>query len=82
MTGKFFSNTARPIGYFGPASRNETVSRQNLWAGNIAKSMTSEVNNAMLPANVDRRPPFQRGLTNFQLYNKSLKRKFMVCWSL
>ena len=35
-------------------SNNETVSRQNLWAGNIAKSMTSEGNSALLPANVDR----------------------------
>ena len=30
---------------------NETVSRQNLWAGNFAKSMTSEVNHALLLAN-------------------------------
>ena len=35
-------------------SNNETVSCQNLWAGNIAKSMTSEGNSALLPANVDR----------------------------
>ena len=35
-------------------SNNETVSRQNLWAGNIAKSMTSEGNSALLPARVDR----------------------------
>ena len=34
-------------------SNNETVSRQNLWAGNIAKSMTSEGNSALLPENVD-----------------------------
>ena len=33
-------------------SNNETVSRQNLWAGNVAKSMTSESNSARLPANV------------------------------
>ena len=32
-------------------SNNETVSRQKLWAGNIAKSMTSEGNSALLPAN-------------------------------
>ena len=39
-------------------SNNETVSRQkSLIVGNIAKSITSEGNNAMLPANVDRRPP-------------------------
>ena len=30
-------------------SNNETVFRQNLWAGNIAKSMTSEGNKALLP---------------------------------
>ena len=40
--------------------------------------MTSEGNRALLPANVDRRPPLQRGLMNFQLqkfqlYNKLLK---------
>ena len=35
-------------------SNNETVSRQNLWAGNIATSMTSEGKSALLPANVDR----------------------------
>ena len=29
-------------------SNNETVSRQNLWAGNIAKSMASEGNSAQL----------------------------------
>ena len=42
-----------------------TVSRQNLWSGNIAKSMTSEGNSALFPANVDRRSPLQRGLLNF-----------------
>ena len=34
-------------------SNNKTVSCQNLWAGNIAKSMTSEGNSALLPANVN-----------------------------
>ena len=48
-------------------SNNETDSRQNLLAGNIAKSMTSEDNSALLPANVDRQPPLQRGLMNFQI---------------
>ena len=33
------------------AVNNETVSRQNLWAGNFAKSMTSEVNHELLLAN-------------------------------
>ena len=42
-------------------SNNEIVSRRNLWAGNSAKSLTSEGNGALLPANIDRRPPLQRG---------------------
>ena len=54
-------------------SSNETVSSQNLWAGNVAKSMTSEGNSALLPAIVNRRPPSQWGLINFQLYNKTLQ---------
>ena len=54
---------------------NETVSRQNLWAGDIAKSMTSEGNSALLPANVDQRPPLQRGLMNFQLQNFLVKHR-------
>ena len=33
-------------------SNNETVSRQNLWAGDVAKSMTSGGNSARSPANV------------------------------
>ena len=41
-------------------SINQTVSRQNLIAGKIAKSMTSEGNSALLPANVDWRPPLCR----------------------
>ena len=48
-------------------SNNENVSRRNLRAVNSAKSMTSEGNIALLPANVDPRPPLQRGLMNFQL---------------
>ena len=36
-------------------SNNETVSRQNRWTGNTAKSMTSEGNIALLPGNVDQR---------------------------
>ena len=63
-------------------SNNETVSLQNLWAGNITKFMTSEGSSALkihilLPANVDWRPSLQQGLLNFQLYNKSL-----YSWSL
>ena len=34
-------------------SNNETVSGKNLWAGNIAKSMTPEGNSTLLPVNVD-----------------------------
>ena len=51
-----FSQQRALIGYFEVtwyASNNETVSRQNLWAGNIAKSMTSEGDSTLLPANVD-----------------------------
>ena len=77
---KFFPYTARTHrllrGHM--TSNDETVSRQNLWAGNIAKSMTSEGHSALLPANVDRQPLLQQGLMSFQLqffqlYNKTLK---------
>ena len=54
-------------------SNNETVSRQNLRADSIAKSMTSKGNSALFTANDDRPTPLQRGLMNFLLYNKSLK---------
>ena len=76
----FLSNSARSHwllrGHM--TSHNETVSLQNLRAGSSVKSMTSQGNSAVLPANVDRRPPLQQGLMNFQLqnfqqYNKSLK---------
>ena len=40
-------------------SHTETVSRQNLWVDNIAKSTTSKSNSVLLPANDDRRPLFQ-----------------------
>ena len=42
-------------------SNNETASWQNLWAGNIAKSMMSEADSALQPTNVDRQPPLQQG---------------------
>ena len=58
-------------------SNNETVSCQNLGVGNIAKSMKSEGNSTLLPANVDQWLPSQLGLVNFQLNNKSLK----DCWA-
>ena len=58
---KFFPKSARSHwllqGHI--TSNNETVSRQNLCAGHIARSVTSEGNSALLPANVDRRPPLQ-----------------------
>ena len=55
-----------------PARINERATLQHF--------LTSEGNSALLPANVDRRRPLERGLMNFQLqnfqlYNKSLKRK-------
>ena len=37
--------------------------------GNIAKSMTSEGNSALLPANVDQLPLLQRDVMTFQLRN-------------
>ena len=52
-------------------SHTETVSRQNLWVDNIAKSTTSKSNSVLLPANDDRRPLFQWSLMNFQLFNKT-----------
>ena len=39
------------------ASNNETVSRQNVCAGNVANSMTSEGISVLLPTNVDGRSP-------------------------
>ena len=53
-------------------SNNETLCRQNLQVGIIAKSMTpSEGNSVLLPTNVDRRPPLLRGLMNFQSFKIS-----------
>ena len=52
-------------------SHTETVSHQNLWVDNIAKSTTSKSNSVLLPANDDRRPLIQWGLMNFQLFNKT-----------
>ena len=66
---QFFPNSARFYwllrGHM--TSNNETVSRQNHWAGNITKSMTSEGNSALFSSNVDRRTQLQWGLMNFQL---------------
>ena len=72
LAGNFFPTACTLLGYFKVTwhmtctllwllqghmtANNETVSCQNLWAGNIAKSMTSVGNSALLPANVDRQP--------------------------
>ena len=56
-------------------SNNKTLSRQkSLSGGNSAKFMPSEINSALLPANVDRRPPLLLPLHIFLfvLYNISL----------
>ena len=66
-------------------TKNETVFRQNLAAGNIAKSMTSDGNrrnSALLLVNVKRRSPILRGLMNFQLQNFQLYNKSLEGWSL
>ena len=50
------------IGYFKVMWWYLTINffpAKSFWAGNIAKSMTSVGNSALLPANVDRRPPFR-----------------------
>ena len=52
-----------------------------LFSANIATSLTSESNSALLPLNVDRRPPLQRGLMNFQLQNVQLYNKSPTDWS-
>ena len=84
VAGNFFPNSARSHwsirGHM--TSNNETFSRQNLWAGNVAKSMTSEGNSARLPAKVNRWPPLQRGLMNSHLQNFYLHNKSLKVWSL
>ena len=52
------------------------------WAANNAKSMMSEGSSALLPKNIDRWPPSQWGLMNFQLQNFQLYNKTLKCWSL
>ena len=50
------------IGYFKVTWWYLTIKllpAKSFWAGNVAKSMTSVGNSALLPANVDRRPPFR-----------------------
>ena len=64
-------------------SYNETVSRQNPWVGNIAKSMMPEGNSALLPVIVDQWPSLQQGLMNFQLQNFQLhtcNKLLMIYW--
>ena len=74
------------IGYFEVTwhLKMKLFPAKNLWAGNIAAiSMTSEGNNsALLPADVDRPPPLQRGLMNFQLQNFQLYYTSLKDWSL
>ena len=75
---EFFTPTAGAlIGYF-EVTGHVTIKlypAKSLWAGSRAKSMTSEGNSALLPANVDRRPPLlllPLHVFLFVLYNKSL----------
>ena len=74
---EFFAPAAHTlIGYF-EVTWHLTIKlfpSKSLWAGNSAKSMTSEGNSALLPANVDQRLPLLLPLHVFLfvLYNKSL----------
>ena len=68
---EFFSPTARAlIGYF-EVTWHLTIKlfpAKSLRAGNSAKSMTSESNSALLPANVDRRPPLLFAICTFSFF--------------
>ena len=55
-----------------PARINERATLQHF--------LTSEGNSALLPANVDRRRPLERGLMNFQLQNFQLYNKSPKEW--
>ena len=58
----FFPPAARAlIGYFEVTWHLTTklFPAKSLWAGNITKSMTSQGNSALTPADVDRRPPLR-----------------------
>ena len=59
-------------------SKNETVSRQNLWVGNIAKSMTSEGNSVLLPANVDQRSHYSevQWISSLNIFSYITNRNF------
>ena len=63
-------------------SKNKTVSPQNLWAGNIAKSMTSEGNSAPLPANVDQRPPYSevQWISSFSIFSYITNHNVSTHW--
>ena len=56
IVSNFFPTARVLIGYF-MTSNNETISHQNVWAGNIAKSFTPEDNSALLHKNSYRRSP-------------------------
>ena len=81
----FFPNRARShwLLWGHLTSNNEsTVSRENLWAGNVAKTLTSEGNSALLPTNVYPRLRLQWDLMNFQLQTFQLYNKSLKDWSL
>ena len=73
IAGTFSQKALTLIGYF-EVIWHLTIKlspAKSVGLGNIAKSTTSKGNNALLPANVNRRPPF---LEVFDaVYNKSLK---------
>ena len=67
-SGNFFPNSARSHWLL----RGHMTSTMKLFPANSlseqhCKNLSSGGNSALLPENVDRRPPLQRGLMNFQL---------------
>ena len=83
IAGNFFSTARGLIGYC-EVTWHLTM---KLFPAKLSERstfpMTSEGNNAMLPANVHRWPPLQRGLMNFQLQNFQLYNKsWLNDWSL
>ena len=85
IAGIFFLTARTLIGYF-EVTWHLTIklfpAKISEWA-TLQKSMTSEGNRALSPANVDRRPPLQRGLMNFQLYKQThLKTGPSQSWSV
>ena len=65
-------------------SNNETVSCQNLWAGNVAKNLWHHrvTIQWLLPVSVDQWPLLRRGLMTFQLENFQQYEKSLKDWSL